>query len=37
MVQKRLVRSEVINLEEFADTVIGSVQSKVAENETDSW
>jgi hypothetical protein len=37
MVQKRLVRSEVINLEEFADTVIGSVQSKVAENETDNW
>ena len=37
MVQKRLVRDEVINLEQFADTVIGSVQSKLAENMTDSW
>lgn len=37
MVQKRLVRDEAINLEQFADTVIGSVQSKLAENMTDSW
>lgn len=34
MTQRRLVRSEVINQEQFAETVIGSVQSKLAENKT---
>ncbi|MCX7358360.1 MAG: DUF3806 domain-containing protein [Alphaproteobacteria bacterium] len=37
MVQKRLVRNEVIDLEQFADSVIGSVKSKIAGNQTDSW
>lgn len=37
MVQKRLNRDERIDLEQLANTVIATIQSKVTENQTDSW
>jgi hypothetical protein len=37
MVQKRLNRHEAIDLKQLADTVIGSIRSKLADNQTGDW